>query len=147
LCKFKPYVNYTDTVINFIKESEGLILTPTRCPANKLSIGYGHIILKNEKFKKITKTEANCLLEYDFEKCYCLTSENLNHYQKLAMAHFIYSVGINNYKKIKRKIRKGEYIGNELLKYVYYKDKKGNNIFSTNAKKGRLFELKMFYNR
>jgi len=138
------YANYTDTVINFIKQSEGVVYTPTNCPAGKLTIGYGHVILNNEKYKTITEIEAEALLKYDFQKCYRQTYSELNHNQKLAMAHFIFSVGYSRYKKIETIIMNGGYIGNDLIKYVYYTNK-GNKIKSTNAIKNRLFEIELFY--
>ena len=35
-----------DSVLEFIRKHEGLRLNPYRCPANKLTIGYGHVIQK-----------------------------------------------------------------------------------------------------
>lgn len=50
---------------NWIKSHEGLSLTPYRCTANKLTIGYGRNIEDNG----ITKEEADLLFENDFARC------------------------------------------------------------------------------
>lgn len=45
-------------LLDHIKTSEGLSLTPYRCPAGKLTIGYGTNI------ERITETEAELLLQH-----------------------------------------------------------------------------------
>lgn len=45
-------------LLTHIKTSEGLSLTPYRCPAGKLTIGYGTNI------ERITETEAELLLQH-----------------------------------------------------------------------------------
>ena len=50
---------------DLIKKWEGLKLSPYLCPANKLTIGYGHSISKSEAFQDITQEQAESLLEVD----------------------------------------------------------------------------------
>jgi lysozyme len=63
--------------IQLIKQFEGFFAVPYFCPANYLTIGYGHVISEKEKQKisienyKITKFQAEEILQNDlirFEK-------------------------------------------------------------------------------
>ena len=139
--------DYYDYVIEFIKKHEGLILEPYKCPAGKVTIGYGHIIKRGEYFTKITGLEAELILRNDFDNCFKLTSENLSINKRFAIAHFIYSFGSTKYNKstLKKLMENGEYIGNEIIKWCNYKSK-GNYIKSDNLLRGRLFELELYYN-
>ena len=58
--------------LNLIKLSESFSATPYLCPAKKLTIGFGHLILPGEIFTLITEQEAEELLRKDvaiFESC------------------------------------------------------------------------------
>jgi GH24 family phage-related lysozyme (muramidase) len=74
--KDKTYIEKTNTdlyyynkCLEFLKSEEGLMLNPYRCTSKKMTIGYGHRILKNErkKFRKgITVEEAEKILIEDY---------------------------------------------------------------------------------
>jgi len=76
--KDKKYIEKTNTdlyyynkCLEFLKSEEGLKLKPYRCTSKKMTIGYGHRILKEErkKFRKgITQKIADSLLIADFNK-------------------------------------------------------------------------------
>jgi lysozyme len=51
--------------IDLIKHFETFVPTPYKCPAGKPTIGYGHVILKNEHFDHLTETDAEDLLRGD----------------------------------------------------------------------------------
>lgn len=53
-------------ITNHIIVYEGLRLKPYKCPAGKLSIGYG----RNLEGKGITEAEARHMLENDIEECF-----------------------------------------------------------------------------
>jgi lysozyme len=59
--------------IDLIKQYEGLSLTQYICPADKPTIGYGHVILPGETFRTpLNRLEAEELLRADlkrFEDC------------------------------------------------------------------------------
>ena len=57
---------YIQPVANLIKKHEGLSLKPYRCPAGKLTIGYGRNLEQNG----ITSSEAELLLYNDIQNCY-----------------------------------------------------------------------------
>lgn len=136
-----------DYVLTNIKHSEGLKLRPYRCPANHWTIGYGHLLTKNDLHIQIDTSFAEALLLYDFNKCYDLTDKTLKHNQRLAIAHFIFNIGFTKYNKSKipKLIKQNKFIGWELLQFIHYKNNKGVYIKSNNLKKAREFELKLFY--
>ena len=51
--------------IDFIKSFEGFEAKPYRCSANKLTIGYGHVIRTGETYTHLTEQQANDLLASD----------------------------------------------------------------------------------
>jgi len=58
--------NAIKNACNLIAKFEGLSLVPYTCPAGVRTIGYGHRILRNEHFTRITKDVAKSLLYNDF---------------------------------------------------------------------------------
>ena len=108
-----------------IKLDEGLRLTPYYCPAGKLTIGYGHVILPHEKFTKITAVIAHGLLVSD-----CLVAEKaikryvkkpLTQNQFDALVSFVMNVGVANFRTstLLKKLNVGDYAGadNEFLRW------------------------------
>jgi lysozyme len=60
-------VNLNQKGIDLIKQFESLQLKPYICPAGKLTIGYGHVIIPPEHYDEITEDKAEELLQYDCE--------------------------------------------------------------------------------
>ena len=88
--------------IDLIKKYEGFAEQEYICPAGKITIGYGHVILPSEHFTKLTKEEATELLAKDL-----VSRENeLNKLVKIsllqnqfdALMSLIYNIGIGNFK-------------------------------------------------
>jgi len=57
----------TQEGLDLIKHFEGFSTTVYTCPAGYATIGYGHLITKNESFKTIKENEAQELLRSDAE--------------------------------------------------------------------------------
>jgi len=57
----------TQEGLDLIKHFEGFSPTVYTCPAGHATIGYGHLITKNESFKTITEDAAQELLRIDAE--------------------------------------------------------------------------------
>lgn len=104
--------------IDFIKEAEGLELTVYDCSKGKKTIGYGHVILKNENLPgKITKEKAEKLFSIDIKIAETVINRNvkveLTQGQYDALVSLVYNWGSGNFLKSKglKKLNRGDYIG------------------------------------
>lgn len=88
--------------INLIKAFEGVRLNAYRCPANKLTIGYGHTgLVHGEKIHigmSITQQEADILLLEDVEKFEAIVMKYNKRYQWTqnefdALVSFAFNIG------------------------------------------------------
>lgn len=104
--------------LQIIKDSEGLCLERYVCPGGYPTIGYGHRILDDEGFIKITEEQAEMLLKEDIEKVskqlsvYCKDIP-LNDNQWSALVSFVYNLGIVAFRAstLYAKLHRGDYIG------------------------------------
>ncbi len=131
--------------INLIKRHEGAILHSYLCPANKLTVGYGH--RKNvKKGMIITEEEAENLLKKDLKKIedklnYCLEHDNINLNQNQfdACISFIFNLGFSAFifSTLYEKLKAGDYAGAsaEFPKWVY--------ITKTDPETGERFKVKL----
>lgn len=90
-------MNISQKGINLIKNFEGCRLTAYKCPANILTIGYGHTGSDVHTGQKITQEEAEKLLRQDLI-IHCnnvskLVKVPLNQNQFDALVSFEYNVG------------------------------------------------------
>ena len=136
---------YTET-IESLKTFEGLRLTAYRCPGHHLTIGYGHLIRRGERFAVITKKQAERLLKRDFDKHLALVDTSLSYNKRLAVAHFIFNMGIGRYtrSKLKRLIDKNLSIDKEIVKWCFYTNKHKKKVRSKWLLKSRRFELNLY---
>jgi lysozyme len=112
-------VNKT-SLIQSIQGSEGLRLTVYRCPANKLSIGYG----RNLEDKGISKTEANLMLENDVLDINNILFDTFDFYKSLnderqnVLIEMVYNLGWTGFLKFKGLIKA---LKNKILKLLQKK--------------------------
>ena len=101
----------TKSGIEQLKRDEGLSLTPYYCPAGKLTIGYGHVILPHEcKFLKgtITQEKANELLNKDIVRAkmgamlYVKNFSLLSNVRQDAIVNMVFNIGWVGFKGFKR---------------------------------------------
>ena len=90
-------------VAELIKKHEGLRLKPYKCPAGKLTIGYG----RNIEDSGITQTEAEMLLNNDIQNCYAECSRfsfwnKLNEARQAVILDMCFNLGINRLKGFKK---------------------------------------------
>jgi len=89
--------------IELIKKYEGLRLNVYKCPAGKLTIGYGHTGDDVKPGMSINKEMAELLLKQDlrvFEKAINeLVKVPINQNQFDALVSLAYNIGIGNFKK------------------------------------------------
>jgi lysozyme len=85
-----------------IKSFEGLKLEPYLCPAKILTIGYGHVILTDESFSKITQEYAVELLKKDLHKfdnaVTSLIKVPVSQSQFDAMVSLCFNIGVEAFK-------------------------------------------------
>lgn len=87
--------------LDLIKQSENFSPIPYLCPARQWTVGWGHVILRGEKFTSITKQEGEALLSKDV----ALTEICINKYVKVpltqnqfdALVSFIFNIGRRNF--------------------------------------------------
>lgn len=124
--------------IELIKKFEGFSAKPYFCPADKLTIGYGHVIESGEKFPPlgISQQEAGDILRKDIEiaedAMARLIRLELTQYQFDALCSFIYNLGAKAFEKSKllRFINDGEFVlaEAEFSKWVYAGGKKMSGL-------------------
>ncbi len=115
--------------IDIIKKYEGLRLKPYLCPAGLMTIGYGHVIQKNEYYLYDglkNASEAEELLLKDVEKyedgvLKIIRHEVLNENRFSALVSFSFNVGLGALKisTLRQRLNRGEIAGaaEELLKW------------------------------
>lgn len=89
-------MNLSPQGLDLLKKLEGFSAKPYKCSAGKLTIGYGHVILPNERFTEITIDEANSLLKKDIacaEHAINKRFSNLKQNQFDALVCFVYNTG------------------------------------------------------
>ena len=81
-------MNISQKGIELIKKFEGFSATPYRCPADKMTIGYGHVIqTERERFRApITEADADRILRNDVKTAE--TSINKGVYVPLTQGQF-----------------------------------------------------------
>nr|WP_253308599.1 lysozyme [Rickettsia endosymbiont of Ceutorhynchus assimilis] len=118
-----------------IKQFESLRLAPYYCPAGRKTIGYGHAIKPHELpylDTEITKEQAERLLDEEVKQVqialrkYCHVHLSVN--QQAALISFIFNCGAGAFKMstLLKRLNEEQYLlaADELLKWVYVKDKK-----------------------
>lgn len=94
---------YLQPAIELIKKHEGLNLKPYKCPAGKLTIGYG----RNLEDNGISQVEAEELLQNDVQRCYieCMKFNfwyKLNEARQVVLLDMCYNLGIYRLKGFKK---------------------------------------------
>ena len=104
-----------DTVKQRLKVEEGLRLKPYRCPAGKLTIGYG----RNIQEVGISKEEAEMLLQNDIQKTIDDLNKSIPWYQTLSenrqvvLVDMCFNLGLSeflNFKNTLELIKIGNYL-------------------------------------
>ncbi len=112
--------------INLIKSFEGFSHYNYFCPGGYKTIGYGHVVKKDEKFIKISKKIAENLLKKDVlfaeEAIYRLVNITINQNQFDSLVSFIFNIGSGAFQRstIRKKINREEIYdaSEEFLKWI-----------------------------
>jgi lysozyme len=120
--------------LDLIRRFEGLVLHAYRCPAGKLTIGYGHTGVDVKEGQKIDVFQADALLRSDlerFEKAVNkLVTAPLTQSQYDALVCFTYNVGEGNFKAstLLKVLNKKDYDG-ALGQFIRW-NKAGNHVLT-----------------
>tara|TARA_B100000902_G_C26797451_1_gene662885 strand:+ start:39 stop:470 length:432 start_codon:yes stop_codon:yes gene_type:complete len=117
-----------------IKLNEGLSLKPYKDELGYLTIGYGHLILPNEKFllkKQLQKKEFEKIFEKDFKKALADVNNTLkpfisNKKEDELLIEMVFQIGIKGclkFKKLLKNMRKGNkhLVCFEMMNSLWYK--------------------------
>lgn len=102
-------MNYLDKVFIQLKEHEGLVLKPYKCPAGKLTIGYGHNLEDNG----LTKSACEYILFEDIKEAkrnlYSVFTKDffdtLKDNQKIALIDMMFNLGFSKFLTFKKFIK------------------------------------------
>lgn len=149
--------------LNLVAHFEGLKLAAYKCPANYLSIGYGHRLASGEP-RVIDKVTARNYLLADFGNCVDNVNALFPHLwegQLFALASLTYNLGLkwasldkNLGREVAALNRSQMVSGSDislqynvlfyLTKYCYYHNEKGVAVYSEGLHKRRLAERDLF---
>ena len=93
----------------YIKQNEGLRLTPYKCTAGKLTIGWG----RNLDDQGITLNEAELMLNHDINLCITSIREifgdplywTFSDSVKIVLTDMMFNLGVTRFKKFKKMIQ------------------------------------------
>jgi lysozyme len=117
--------------LQLIRKYEGYKSTPYRCPAGKITVGYGHLIgnglqLPDEWNRTLSLGEINELLRTDlarFERGvlrYCTVYLTQSQFDSLVSFSFNLGLGVLQRSTLRQKLNRGDYDGasKEFLRYT-----------------------------
>lgn len=135
--------------LEIIKQYEGFSANTYFCPAGKLTIGYGHVIVAGEKFPAggIDDKIAESLLKQDVaiaqRAINCLVSVQLLQNQFDALVSLVYNVGTKAFEKSKLlrllNENKPELAADEFSKWIFVGGVVQNGLIRRRAAEKELF--------
>ena len=131
-----------------IRDFEGCELKAYKCPADVLTIGYGHTGADVTEGMTITKEQAELLLDEDLGKVSkqveSVLEVDVNQNQFDAICSFVFNLGIGNFKKstLLKKLAKSDFDGaaKEFLKWDKAGGKRLNGLTLRRQAEQRLFK-------
>lgn len=113
--------------ISLVKHFEGLYLSPYLCPSNKKTIGFGHTGKKAKEGRKITKAQAEALLQQDLDAAAAVVRKfvkvPLNNNQFSVLVSFTFNTGAGAFQRstLLKLVNKQDFAGAgaELTKWVH----------------------------
>lgn len=132
-----------------VKHFEALELAPYLCPAGKLTVGYGHVILPSEDYLKdgVTRSQAESLLMVDLAwslREVHLCSGAVTAYQAAALGSLVYNIGLAAWRKstIRVKVAAMDYpaAAKEFLRWKYIKGDVSAGLLRRRVAEKMIFE-------
>lgn len=135
---------------SLIKRWEGFSLTPYICPADKLTIGWGHLISEADAVKYaggITQEQANALFAHDVRIAEAgvarFITAPLTANQFAALVSFTFNLGAGRLRAstLRRKINARDYQGaaDEFSRWVFAGGRKLTGLVRRRAEEKKLF--------
>lgn len=134
--------------LDLIRRHEGLSLAPYFCPAGRLTVGYGHVILPHEidLHGGVTLDEAEALLLRDLAFAMSAARDvgrALTDGQAAALASFVFNVGAEAWRNssLRRLVVAGDMAGaaNEFSRWVKVKGKPVPGLIARRDAERRVF--------
>ncbi len=133
--------------INLIKHYEGFSANTYICPAGYETIGYGHKLLEQEKYRTISRSDAENLLSHDLYKSEIavikLIDVPLSDNQFSSLVSFVFNLGSGALQRstLRQKINYGLHkeIEKEFMRWVYAGGKKLPGLIARRRKESILF--------
>lgn len=133
--------------IALIKRFEGFSAVPYKCPADKWTIGYGHVILPHETFTHISEQEATDLLMRDLvsreQAVMLLVKVPLTQGQFDALVSFVYNLGSGAFRNstLLKRLNERNYkaAADNFQRWVYAKNRKLPGLVRRRAAEWALF--------
>lgn len=136
--------NLYEFTIEHLKSKEGFCSKPTVSCDGSLTIGYGHVIKKNEVYSVISEEAAIKLLKEDLDKNIKFVENNTQLRQNKSLALGCLAFNIGGGKLMKYIKHDSLLFGNNISRiksYCNYRSLKGSLISSKALKQRREFEL------
>lgn len=138
--------------VPFVQEAEGFRPAPYKCPAGKLTIGFGRTYNVDEDDVTTREAETASVTARVEEIIYWLTSlkkhSGLNENQLAALASFIYNFNENQYSTstLRKCIEKGEFsqAGEQFLRWIHITSASGSKKRNAGLENRRKRERKLF---
>lgn len=146
-------INISSNLLNFIKKAERFKSKPYFCSADKLTIGYGHVILPSENYEQVTEAQATEILKKDISIAQVIVDNyvtvKLNQNQYDAITSLVFNWRPNSFIKSKG-LKYLNLCDFENAKIEFFSKEKGvvnvNGKFSQGLYNRRKAEQKMFNN-
>jgi lysozyme len=140
----------TKYLIDFLEERENFEPLPYLCPAGYKTVGYGHVIRKDEDFSiGISQEEARTLLMQDIKIAEAavlrLTRRHLTESQFSALTSFTFNLGVARYQAstLRQCVEMGyeDHVSLQFSRWIYSNGKKLDGLVIR-----RYFECEMYFN-
>ena len=141
-------IMYSNNALSIIKKYEGFRAKVYICPGGYKTIGYGHLLKKNEQLTEISESEASALLIQDIRSIEAslvrLVNVILNQNQLDALISFCFNVGAGSFQRstMRQKINRLQHmqVPNEFSKWIFANGRKLKGLVSRRYEEANLYQ-------
>jgi lysozyme len=140
---------YSINALSIIKKYEGFRSKAYICPGGYKTIGYGHLLKKNEAYENISENDADELLIEDIKKIeksmIRLINVSLTQNQIDALISFCFNVGVGSFQRstMRQKINRLEHmlVPDEFKKWIFANGKKLKGLVLRRHEESNLYQM------